>query len=262
MIRTPIQLHPADVPDEFHAILAGSAIYDSSCSDVARVYYIDRDKGYYLKSAPAGRLAREALMGQYFYGLGLGAEVLHHLTAGERDWMLSRRMPGEDGTHTDYLSDPAWLSATLGETLRMLHDTPTAGCPGARYLEDYLTLAETNYRTGHYDASHFPDSFGYRSAGEAWDTLSAGRQLLRGDTLIHGDYCLPNVMFCGRRFSGFIDLGNSGVGDRHIDLFWGAWSLGFNLGSDAWRDRFFDAYGRERIDADALRVVAAAEVFG
>ena len=74
--------------------------------------------------------------------------------------------------------------------------------------------------------------------------------------------CLPNVMFEGRRFSGLIDLGNGGVGDRHIDLFWGAWSLFFNLKTDAYRERFLDAYGRDVIDAYMFRVIAAFEVFG
>jgi kanamycin kinase len=38
--------------------------------------------------------------------------------------------------------------------------------------------------------------------------------------------------------------------------------LGFNLHTDAYRDRFFDAYGRDRVDQNVLQVIAAAEVFG
>ena len=64
------------------------------------------------------------------------------------------------------------------------------------------------------------------------------------------------------KFSGFIDVDSGGVGDRHIDLFWGRWSLGFNLGTYEYSDRFFDAYGRDRIDDEKLKIVAAAEVFG
>ncbi len=262
MKRTPLFPDLAAFPSAYHSLLTGVPVYDSSCSPEARVYCIDRDGGYYLKSASAGTLERESLMGKYFYELGLGAEVLDYTTSDARDWLLCRAIPGEDATHADRLADPAWLSATLGETLRALHEMPIAFCPGADYLDKYLALAEHNYRTGNYDSSHFPDSFGYRSADEAWRALSEGRHLLRADTLIHGDFCLPNIMFSGNSFSGFIDLGNSGIADRHIDLFWGAWSLSFNLGTDAWRDRFFAAYGREKIDADVLRVVAAAEVFG
>ena len=79
--------------------------------------------------------------------------------------------------------------------------------------------------------------------------------------MIHGDYCLPNLLLEDWRFSGFIDLGNAGIGDRHMDLFWGAWSLRFNLKTDAWCRRFLDAYGRDQIDPELLRSIAAFEVF-
>jgi kanamycin kinase len=62
--------------------------------------------------------------------------------------------------------------------------------------------------------------------------------------------------------SAFIDVDGGGVGDRHIDLFWGAWTLGFNLKTDKYRDRFLDAYGRDKVDTEVLKIVAAAEVFG
>ena len=100
------------------------------------------------------------------------------------------------------------------------------------------------------------------SAEDAWRILCEGRSLLRSDTLIHGDYCLPNVIFDNWRFSGFIDLGNGGVGDRHVDIFWGAWTLWYNLHTNEYRDRFLDAYGRDKINGDALDIVEIAETFG
>ena len=64
------------------------------------------------------------------------------------------------------------------------------------------------------------------------------------------------------KLSGFVDVGNGGIGDRHIDVFWGIWTLWFNLGTDKYRDRFIDAYGRDKIDENILKIIAAAEVFG
>jgi kanamycin kinase len=90
----------------------------------------------------------------------------------------------------------------------------------------------------------------------------SGRDSLTDRVLLHGDFCLPNFIMKDWRLSGFIDLGAAGVGDRHIDLFWGAWTLNFNLKTDRYRDIFFDAYGRELISPDALRVIGAAEAFG
>ena len=86
--------------------------------------------------------------------------------------------------------------------------------------------------------------------------------MLKCDTLLHGDYCLPNIMLTDWQFSGFIDVGNGGVGDRHVDLFWGTWTLNFNLKTDRYRDRFLDAYGRDVIEPGMMDLIAACEVFG
>jgi 2'-5' RNA ligase len=47
-------------------------------------------------------------------------------------------------------------------------------------------------------------------------------------------------------FSGFIDVDCGGIGDRHVDLFWGIWSLFFNLKTDKYRDRFLTHMGVTR----------------
>ena len=180
----------------------------------------------------------------------------------DADWLLTTRVEGEDCTYSAYLEDPKRLSAYLGERLRELHETECADCPISDHTSAYLSLAEQNYKKGIYDASLFPDNWGYKSADEAWSALQSGKSALKNEVLLHGDYCLPNIMLDNWRFSGFIDVGNGGIGDRHVDLFWGAWTLNFNLGTDAYKDRFLDAYGRDLVNEDALRTIAAAEVFG
>ena len=92
--------------------------------------------------------------------------------------------------------------------------------------------------------------------------MIAEKDALQSKVLLHGDYCLPNIIFDNWKFSGFIDVGNGGVGDRHIDLFWGVWTLWFNLKTNKYQERFLDAYGRDKADETALKIVAAAEVFG
>ena len=262
MKKTLLTTIPNDIPERLSPILMGAPVWDSSCSPEARVLFIERNGGIYLKSAAQGTLLREAEMTRFFHSRGMGAEVLDYFCEDGKDWFLTAAVRGEDLTHERYLSHPERLCDVLAERLRILHECATEGCPVADYTAEYLARATENHRTGNYDSSHFPDSFGYASPEEAWAVLQEGSHLLQSDTLLHGDYCLPNVMFDGWNFSGFIDVGNSGVGDRHIDLFWGAWTLGFNLHTDAYRNRFFDAYGRDRVDEDILRIVAAAEVFG
>ncbi len=249
------------MPNEFEKLLLGSKIYDSSCSPEAKVYYIDKDNGYYLKKSAKGTLKNEAELTSYFHFKGLGTEVLSYISS-EYDWLLTAKVNGEDCTHIDYVSAPKRLCDTIASELRKLHETDFSDCPVQNRNDSYLSLAEENYATGNYDKSAFPDSFGYRSADEAYAVLQSGKHLFKRDVLLHGDYCLPNIMLDDWKLSSFIDLGNGGVGDRHIDLFWGTWTLWFNLKTNKYYDRFLDAYGRDRVDLQMLKVVAAAEVFG
>ena len=262
MKRTLIENIPLPLPDGLRRFAEGAKIYDSSCSPEARVYLIDKEGGFFLKSAPRGALKREAELTGYFHSLGLGAEVVDYTSDKERDLLLTSRVRGEDCTHAEYLDDPERLCDTVAVKLRELHELCYTGCPVMQRTTDYLALVEENYRTGNYDRSAFPDSFGYRSAEEAIAVLRDGRDALKNEVLIHGDYCLPNIMLDDWRLSGFIDLGNAGVGDRHIDIFWGTWTLWFNLKTRQYTDRFLDAYGRDRANPEILRIVAAAEVFG
>ena len=261
MERKPVSLDLEAFPEAIRPVLEGAKIYDSSCSPHARVYYIDKEDGFYLKRSPAGTLKREAALTEFFHDKSLSAEVLAYLS-GEDDFLLTRRIPGEDCIFPKYLEDPKRLSQLTGELLRSLHEVDTAGCPIPNRTGEYLAAAERGYREGLYEADLFPDNWGYRTAEEAWRDVQTYGPYLKTDTLLHGDYCLPNILLDDWKFSGFIDLDTGGVGDRHVDLFWGTWTLRFNLKTDAWCSRFLDAYGRDKIEPEILRAVAAFEVFG
>lgn len=93
------------------------------------------------------------------------------------------------------------------------------------------------------------------SQDDARRIIAERPETLHSDALIHGDYCLPNIMLDDWRLAGFIDLDHAGFSDRHVDIFWGIWTLQFNLHTDAYRDRFLDAYGRDRVDQDKLELI-------
>lgn len=260
MKRTLITPDPKAYPYELTSLFSGAKVYDSSCSPEAKVLFIDKDCGYYLKSAAKGTLEREAKLTEYFHKKGLATKVLAYLSR-DKDYFLTERVLGEDCTHEDYVSEPKRLCDITAERLRALHEVDCSDCQ-IEHTPNYVATAEKNYRSGNYDSSLFPDNWGYKSAEEAWAVVCKSKNLLKNEVLLHGDYCLPNIMLDNWKFSAFIDVGNGGVGDRHVDLFWGEWSLFFNLKTDAYRDRFFDAYGRDLVDVEKLKIVAAFEVFG
>lgn len=252
---------PEDIPGQLRDFAEDAAIYDSSCSPEARVYFLEKAEGFYLKKAAKGTLQKEAAMYSYFHKKGLAPEVLAYESL-ENDWLLTARAKGEDCTHSLYLSDPKRLCDTTAELLRKLHETDFTDCPIPNRTKDYLTTVEENYRRGQFDTSLFPDNWGYTTAEEAFRIAQENGKYLKADTLLHGDYCLPNIMLNNWNFSSFIDLGCGGVGDRHIDLFWGVWTLQFNLNTDKYVGCFLDAYGRDKVNPDIFPVIAACEVFG
>lgn len=260
MKKIPIARLPGGAPTVLLRRFSGAPVFDCSCSPEARVYFIDRDGGYFLKTAARGTLSREAEMGAYFHKKALAPAVLDYVT-GERDWLLTARAAGEDATSDAYINDPKRLASVLGEALRALHESDFSACPVMDRMSEYFALADENYKRGCFDLSLFGDRVPFSSAEEAYAVMREGRAALSGRVLLHGDYCLPNVMLDNWRVSAFIDVGGGGVGDRHVDLFWGAWTLWFNLKTDRFADRFFDAYGRDLVDRDLLLVVAAAEIF-
>lgn len=262
MKHTLVSLQLSDFPAPFRPLLQNARVFDSSCSPEARVWYIERDGGYYLKRAPKGALEDEAQMTAYFHGRGLAPAVLELYSEGEYDYLLTARAKGEDATSARYLADPARLCDAIATRLRALHEMDTEGCPIQDHTAKYLARAEKNHAAGVFDASFLPPALTGASADTVWAFICNARGTLESNTLLHGDYCLPNILLDDWQPSGFIDLGNGGIGDRHVDLFWGAWTLAFNLGTDRYRNRFFDAYGRDRIDLERIDLIGAIECFG
>jgi len=63
-----------------------------------------------------------------------------------------------------------------------------------------------------------------------------------GRVLIHGDYCLPNVLVEDGRLTALVDVGRSGIGDPRDDFAAALWSLHYNFGH-GYAHTFLDAYG-------------------
>ncbi|WP_169172395.1 aminoglycoside 3'-phosphotransferase [Bifidobacterium oedipodis] len=262
MKRTSLQ--HSDLPSWLDASLAHAPMFDSSSSPEARVTFIDAEGGFFLKRAGLGTLKREVELTRFFHARGLATEVLRYEqdTTRKCDWMLTRRLPGEDCTATQYMEQPERLVELMAERLTLLHTMPTDGCPVPNHTSRYLTRAEAGQRIGRADPSFFTNMFGLASLDEIRRVIDERRQLLHTDTLLHGDYCLPNIILDNWQFSGFVDLDSGGVGDRHVDVFWALWTLRFNFHTDQYDDRFLDAYGRDHVNLDTLPLIAAIEVFG
>ena len=256
-VMLPIQAFPSEIA----SFLCDADIFDSSCSEEARVYYIEKGDGFYLKTAAAGALKAEALMHTHFHELGLTSKMVVYKTAKGADYLISERVPGEDCRHGKYLANSQKLCDTIAAGLRMIHDQPIDKCPVQDRSLPYVKSLLEGYAGGKYEGSLFEGLWEFSSVQEAWQTAKEGIGSLENTVLIHGDYCLPNILLDDWKISGFIDLGNAGIGDRHIDILWGIWTMKYNLHTVRYTDRFIDAYGRDAVDRDKLRSIVAMEMF-
>jgi len=228
MEKTKIELDINDFPVSVRPYMQDAVLYDSSCSDHARVYY--SDLGYYIKVEEKGLLETEAKLVKLFAERGLGPEMMLYVSE-KKDYMVTREAVGEDCIEQCYLEAPEKLVKVLAETMRFLH--------GLTVGDDIPISAAMNL---------------YKEQG-CLDKVKC-------DTFIHGDFCLPNILLKDGEFGCFIDVGAAGIGDRHIDIYWVLWSLNYNLKTDKYTDLFLDLYGREHVDMEVLRLVAKVEKLG
>lgn len=256
-----INIFDTDLPVSVCNSFSGVPLYDSSCSPEARVYFADKDEGYFIKLSRSGSLRREAMMIDYFASIGLSKPTFSY-ECGNRDILITRKISGEDLTSDVYLSDPSRLAVNMGQMLRALHETDAEYCPIKDRCSEYLAIFHEGYKTGRFDPSFIDRRLKISTPDAAYEYVLKNSHLLKNEVLLHGDFCLPNVIFNDWSLSGYIDLGAAGIGDRHIDLFWGAWTLNYNLGTDTYRDVFFDSYGRDLVDEEKLLLVSAIEAFG
>jgi len=259
--KIPIKFDTGSLPSAFLPYLKGGELYDSSSSPEAKVIYIKKRDSLYLKIGEQGTLKREAELYRYFHTIALSPAVLEYCSE-DKDYLLTASADGKDCTEAEYLSNPGKLAATIGEALRKLHSTDAPDCPAPKRTEEYIESVFNGYSQGRFDSSIFLGKRKFKNAEEAIKLFDEGKNLLKQDCLIHGDYCLPNIILKDFKLSSFIDLGNGGIADRHIDIFWGAWTLFFNLHTNKYKDIFFDAYGRDAINQDILTIIEAAECFG
>lgn len=66
-----------------------------------------------------------------------------------------------------------------------------------------------------------------------------------GNCFVHGDFCLPNILACDGKITGFIDTEAAGVGDPWMDYAWCIWSLEYNLGTDKYTPLLLETLGIE-----------------
>ncbi|WP_339292098.1 aminoglycoside 3'-phosphotransferase [Paenibacillus sp. FSL W8-0187] len=250
-VRIPFDIKT--LPVSLQPYIQTAAVYDSSSSEQAKTLYIEgANQPMFLKITKRDELKREGLMSDYLHGKGLAPKVLAYEQHGDNDYLLTVALQGDDGVSRGHLEDPKRLAAVFGESLRYLHSISAADCPFPNRTAELVQEYQEGIMNKMGDIKGFP---GGRE--QALLCLEKLQGTADHDVLLHGDYCLPNLIMRDFQLEGFIDLGYGGIGDLHYDLYWGIWTLRYNLGSDDYQDIFLDHYGRNDFDPERLALWTA-----
>ena len=190
-------------------------------------------------------------------------KVLCYEQDAENQYLLMSRVQGKMACDEYYMERPKELVEGLAEGIGMLWSIDCSGCPRSRDIDTELEEAGIRIENHMIDMENAsPGTFGKGGFKDPEDLLIWLENNKPGyePVLSHGDYCLPNVFLDNGRVSGFIDLEDTGIGDRWRDIALCYRSLkgnsdgtyGGKVYPDVKPDMLFDALGI-RPDKDKLR---------
>lgn len=209
------------------------------------VYRIDTDTVYYLKIGQ--NLSAETERLQWLDGKLPIPQVVHYEVYNDEHFLLTAEVQGVMMMNADL--PISWRIDLMAEGARMWHSLDMSDCPFGNTLHQQISHARQQLDNNKVDEYRFDAQFYGKTAHELYaDLLNAMPDDDDEDlVLTHGDFCLPNILVDEQtgHITGFVDLGEIGVSDRHLDLVLASRSIQYNFGSK-WINRFYDAYGMKR----------------
>ena len=186
----------------------------------------------YLKWNPRATgidLAREAARLEWISVRHPAPTVLEFGSDDEAEWMLTATIPGGYAVGDTWRARPSEAIAAIAAGLRAIHALPVAEFP--------IEWLGTTW------VDRQPDNLGARPP-------------IDEPVVVHGDACAPNTLITDDgAWSGNVDFGDLGVGDRWADLAVASMSLDWNFG-EGHQDEFYAAYGVEP-DGERIRYYRA-----
>lgn len=147
--------------------------------------------------------------------------VIAYEEDGGKSYLLMSKIGGVMSCDTYYLEHPEELLEALANGLKMLWEVDVRECPCTRDLDAVLKEARVRVENHLVDTENVePTTFGeggFESPEHLLEWLESNRPSFE-PVLSHGDYCLPNVFLENGRVKGFIDLGNTAIGDKWNDI--------------------------------------------
>lgn len=134
------------------------------------------------------------------------------------DYLLIEKAKGLMLESECYRNNPEQLVRLSAEGIKLLQGVTIEECPFDTSIECKLKKAKNEIDNGlvvNVDRNKY--TVGMKSAQDIYEYLVSN--IPKEDKVfIHGDYCFNNYFADNNHISGFIDLGQTGVGDKYQDI--------------------------------------------
>lgn len=234
-----------DLPMSIRAIVDSANVTPITAGMSAdEVYRIDADETYYLKIGNSLKAESERL--QWLEGKLPTPRMIHFEVNRGNHYLLTSAIKGKMMYEADLPIDRRL--ELMAEGAQMWHSLPIEDCPFDFTIHAQIDAARHELDNGRVHAHHFDSIYFGKSPHELFsDLLNAMPDGEEDLVVTHGDYCLPNILVDVERdcISGFVDVGDMGISDRHLDLVLGSRSIQFNLGGK-YINRFYQLYDIKR----------------
>lgn len=179
--------------------------------------------------------------------------VIEFVDDGERAFLLMTAVEGVMSCDPIFADHVPQVVETLAEGLKQFHAVPIADCPFDRRRHHQIEFARLQVVNQKVDTDDLQPEWAHLSPEQLYqhllDSIPATPEK---PVLVHGDYCLPNILVNpdSMEVSGFIDLGGAGISDAYTDVSLAVRSLIRNWGAEH-VPLFFERYG-EALDTERL----------
>jgi kanamycin kinase len=165
--------------------------------------------------------------------------------------LITQGLPGRDATDPMWSNDRPGLVRAIGRGLAAFHGAiEEEWCPFRFDLGRALDHVHERAAQGDIHPDQFHEDHQHLTVAAALSQLEDTAPDIEHLVVCHGDYCPPNMLLTDGVVTGYVDLGELGVADRWWDIAVGAWSLGWNFGSE-YEPLFYEGYG---VDPDPDRI--------
>lgn len=172
-------------------------------------------------------------------------EIVSFHTDGESNYLLMTKLQGKMACDTDIMADGEKMARLLAKGLKRLWQVDIKDCPRLinldYLLDEALNLIENGRSEVDYKQLEAFGINGFTKPMEIYEYLKNNRPK-EELSIVHGDYCLPNIFINNNEISGYLDLGFCGVGDKWMDIALGVRSMRFNLELIGKEDMFLPLY--------------------